>query len=189
MNWITAGHDVQYSFTVVDNVIHIAFQGTESISDWAHNFMAWVLPYKDMPVKWRAHAGFVTLYKSVRKEIMDKVRFAIKAGAIRVVLHGKSQGAALVTLCFEDIRFTYPNIPLTGTALASPRVLWLPPKVARKRFRGLILRNHRRDIVTHLPFWIWGYRHINPIWFGECGLWSAEFHKDKYYYTEDEGCP
>ncbi len=150
--WRTSGRDVQWRLD--ENGLF--FQCTKGESDWKHNFDIAVQPYRDMPVKWYAHRGFVALWKSVEDEVMKELR-----GVPPKCIAGFSQGAALATLAHESVLYNTGLYPQTY-AFASPRVVWMPGGVAR-RFIGMSNIQNHGDIVPHLPFGIMGYRHVGKI--------------------------
>ena len=159
-SWITSGNDVQYKMDKINDVLYISFQWTESKTDWKQNFKFWVKPYRDMPDLWFAHKGFIENYKSVREEIWNKIN---ELNPIQVCILGYSHGAALATLCYEDIKYNSPLITLYGFVFGSPRVVWLPSRKIKERFSNLYNMQVRGDIVTKLPFNILGYFHVGYI--------------------------
>lgn len=160
--WKTSGYGVQYRVEVTDSAAYLIFQYTASDSDWLFNFAWPPMPYRDQPIKWRCHWGFATLWKSARDTIMQEIFEATVFNPQRqIVIIGISQGAALATLAHEDMYF-HGYDPVTY-AFASPRVLWLPKKEIRARFDGLNVINRRGDIVTMLPPWLFGFRHVGHV--------------------------
>jgi hypothetical protein len=146
--WITSGLDVQYKIQNGE----LIFQCSQSKMDWIHNFEFWIKPYKQQTITWYAHAGFVKLWKSVRDEV------ATHYGSINRIA-GYSQGSALAQLAAEDYCFT------TGKAIDTvgfgcPRVFWIPGKYVcdSQKYTTLVMADN--DLVTCLPFAIWGYRHV-----------------------------
>lgn len=179
--WNTVGDDLQYRFEEgSDGVLELHFQGSVSGRDWKNNFAFAARPYKKMPVPWRAHRGFVRLYKSGRDAIMADFALRPAPKALRIV--GYSQGAALAILAHEDFMFTFPGLEVSTVAFAPPRVLWLPRKTIRSRFTGLTSIRRRGDIVTLIPPWSWGYRHSGvQVKIGKPALpWWTHHLQDEY---------
>jgi len=150
--WTTGGLDVQWK--IEDDVL--AFQCTKSASDWKYNFMAWVQAYKDTPIPWFAHAGFVRLWKSVQDEVVS----ASKALKVKYVT-GFSQGAALATLAAEDL--SWRGMETDCAVFGSPRVVWMPPAVIAHRFVNMENIHVHGDIVTWVPPAVLGYRHVGKV--------------------------
>lgn len=174
--WVTAGENVQYRIQKGDGYSIVVFQPTVGLSDWLINFCAWVKPYRDMKEKWRAHAGYIKAYKSVQKELM-----AALEGEKRIILAGYSQGGAIATLLHEDLAYNRPEADVATFAFGAPRVVWLS-KAARNRFDGLLRVSHARDIVTKLPFWVLGYRHVGGLLrFGRGGFPWHKYHRPEAY--------
>jgi hypothetical protein len=143
--------------------------------DWIHNFEFWIKPYKRQPVTWYAHAGFVKLWKSVRDEVAKQY-----GNICRIA--GYSQGSALAQLAAEDYYFT------TGKAIDTvgfgcPRVFWMPNDYVRKSQEKTTLVMVENDLVTHVPFAIWGYFHAgSPVHLKRTSiLWSAKAHYPDSY--------
>lgn len=153
--WETAGLDVQFKIIPVSAGKLVAFQGSVSPLDWEMNFDFAVRPYRDQPVKWRAHRGFSLAWKSARDIIMPRL-----AGSMAVLILGYSLGGAMAQLCHEDIRFLWPEMPVDTITFGSPRVFWAPPKALRERMAEVIrVRNVGDAVPTVPPAWL-GYRHV-----------------------------
>ena len=141
--------------------MYLNFQGSSTFKDptgklaedWKQNFDFLKTPYKEMPKRFRVHRGFLGKWKSVRDEV---VRVVNEGKFERIVITGFSQGAALATLCHEELVFRGFD-PVTW-AFGSPRVFsWSVPK---DRFKNLIRITYGGDMIPGLPFWIFGYRHV-----------------------------
>lgn len=165
--WTTSGDDVQWRL----DEDGLFFQCSRSRSDWLHNFDFAVTPYKNMPSKWYAHAGFVRLWKSAADEIMKAID-----GRIPRIVAGYSQGGALATLAHEAILWESGIQPETIT-FGSPRVVWASRKVL-PRFSGVFNYRNRGDIIPHLPPVIMGYRHVGEN--ENIGPWAIPSHLGHY---------
>lgn len=175
--WVNGAEDTQWKTERVSGVTYLSFQYTASDRDWKDNFSAFVVPYKNQPVKWYAHEGFTRKYKAVRDSILADIQ-----GDQFIVILGISQGAALATLALEDIKFTYPYKSVSCHAFASPRVVsWLSGDIW-DRFENLHIHNCRRDIVGHVPLVAMGYRHVKPVeYIGPAGFLTTKYHYPEPY--------
>lgn len=169
--WITSGLDVQYK---VQNG-ELIFESTRSTGDWLHNFETWVKPYKRQPITWYAHAGFVELWKSVRDEVAKYYKDIHR-------IAGYSQGSALAQLAAEDYYFTTGNA-IDAVGFGCPRVFWMPNDYVRRSQEKTKLVMIENDIVTHVPFAIWGYKHVGtPVLLPRTSmLWSSKAHYPDSY--------
>jgi hypothetical protein len=167
--WLTfPKYDIQYKYEKEGNTLVFKFQGSQSIEDWKVNFNFFKKywrqkdSYKNSPIKWRAHGGFLTAYKSIRSLLLNQVDL-YKDEIERIEILGYSLGAAYATLCHEDIGFHFPQFQdaIFTYAFASPRVLsWISSFKLKKRFKGLTRIYVRGDLVTHVPFGFLGFRHV-----------------------------
>ena len=177
----TAGNETQYSIFEDEDTVYLSIQGSVQKQDWLFNFMFWASPliwkpYKKMKSLWFAHAGFSKAWKLARDQIGIEVTTAI-AGHKKLVCLGYSHGAALALLAHEY--FTFAGIQTETHVFGCPRVLWLPSKTIRERFDNCHLYQNRGDIVTMVPFWLMGYRHVGHITkVGKCRFPSHIPHLD-----------
>lgn len=114
--------------------------------------------YKDMENKWYCHRGFLKVWKSIEpylKEIvMDE---AVK----EIEIIGYSHGGGLAQLCFEWVKFWRPDVKARGYGFGAPRIFWgNTSKTVKDRFKGFIVVRNGRDIVTHLPPRLFGFKDI-----------------------------
>lgn len=144
--WVTLGLDVQ--FKVIGKTLY--FQCSRSWNDWKNNFRFWMVPYDDMEEKFYVHKGFLEMWKSVREVIL---KYDIDT------IIGYSLGGALAILAHEDFTFHTGKQPRT-IVFGCPRVIWFPSKSIRARFSRVEYIQNPRDIVTHLPPSIFGYRRV-----------------------------
>lgn len=130
--------------------IIFSFRGSDDVKDWISNLRQGGL--------WcEMHQGFIDSFerfKSVFKEIL-----LLDCGK-KVTILGHSRGAALATLAAHYVAKEM-KLPCYCFAFESPRV-------AKKPFRdeyNMLQINHVTvrngwDIVTYLPLWVLGYRHV-----------------------------
>lgn len=149
--WKTVGNDIQYK--IVSNTIY--FCPSNSDIDWKTNFNFPAIPYKNQAIKWYAHKGYVKAWKSARDIILKEMLYY---NVITIV--GYSFGAAIATLAHEDFMYTYPCNKVQTIVFGSPRVLWLPSKKILSRWNDLIRVKVSGDIVTNVPFSIFGFKHV-----------------------------
>jgi hypothetical protein len=147
--------DVQFRVDRQGNAAGVFFQGSVSRRDWLLDFDACIHPYRDSPVKWQAHHGFVRGYKSVRETIMARLQ-----GVTSIYCSGYSLGAAYGTLFHEDARFNFPDATLCSILFGTPRVVWMPSNKVKERFVDLVRVNVSGDLVSHLPSAFAGFRHV-----------------------------
>lgn len=189
-------HDGDFASEVEDGVLYIYFQKTNSKEDWKHNFAFAATPYKEMGHKWRCHSGFLKVWKSLKlyvKQITDCYLGNDYQPELvsHVVVCGYSHGAALAGLCHEWIWFHYPEWrdKLVGYGFGCPRFYWgwfgYMSKELKERWKSFYPVRCSKDLVTHLPPAIFGYKHTNK-------LLKLEFVKHKsieshYYSSYCEG--
>jgi predicted lipase len=171
--WLKEGIDTNYKIKVVDNTLYLFFEGSSSSQDWKDNFNIPAIPYKDMPVKWLAHKGFIRSWKAANDNIIAKIK---EYNIDNVVIAGFSHGAAIATLAHEDLLFHGFNVK--SFVFGCPRVLWLPPNIVKDRFLSLTRYEVRGDIVTIIPpAWL-GYIHIGNV--KRIGKYSFPWHTNHY---------
>lgn len=157
--WDYSPMGLGYRVEGLDDEVRVVFEYTHDRQGWEYDFDAVVEPYKDMPVRWLAHKGFVDLWKSARKDVMGRVASLIQAKPRPVSVMGYSQGAAVAVLGYEDCTFSLPKSSVSGMAFGTPRVLWGLPTIA-ERFTGFHRWNVRGDLVHMVPPGWMGYRHV-----------------------------
>ena len=163
--WATSGPwienketDTEYKYEVDGNTLYIAFKGSTGREDWKQNFSFWIRPYKNMPVKWFAHAGFVRKWKSIEDDILSIIE---KEQPDNVYIYGFSQGGAIAVLAHEAVIFNYPLLDGLTLTWGAPRVVWAwNYNKIYDRFYGVIRLEKTWDIVPKLPPWIFGYKHV-----------------------------
>lgn len=145
--WITAGKDVQYK--VVDRVLY--FQCSSGKSDWKQNFRFAESVYSGGDIEIRAHRGFKELWLSV-KDVIETLEFDS--------IVGYSQGAALAGFAHENYFHRKGFEPCMTHAFGCPRFLFKPSKELKARFIWFVRINNPTDLVTKVPLWIMGYKHV-----------------------------
>lgn len=139
-------------------ILNIYFEWSNGATDWKNNFDFPAKPYRDMENLWFCHRGFLKVWKSIEPYLKDHVANPF-IKEINIV--GYSHGGAIAQLCYEYVRFHRPDISLSGVGFGAPRVFYgFARKAVRERFRGFKVVRNGKDIVTHLPPVIFGFRHI-----------------------------
>lgn len=146
-----------YCFSKNGEILTIYFEWSNGKTDWKNNFDFPAKPYRDMADKWYVHRGFLKVWKAIEPHLEN----AIKDPEIKGFnIAGYSHGAAIALLCHEYCTFNRPDCKILGLGFGCPRVIWgFPNKTVRKRFEGFFVIRNKRDIVTHVPPAILGYRH------------------------------
>jgi hypothetical protein len=146
-----------YWFSKKKETLTIYFEKSNGATDWRNNFDFPAKPYRDMGNKWYAHRGFLKVWKVIEPHLVS----AIKDPEIKTInIAGYSHGAAIALLCHEYCKFNRPDCKVTGVGFGCPRVIWgFIRTPVKKRFEGFTVVRNKRDIVTHVPPAIFGYRH------------------------------
>jgi hypothetical protein len=114
-----------------------------------------------MPRKWKAHRGFVKVWKSIIPYIKEAIEDPI---INQIITIGYSHGAALACLAQEYIWFNRKDIRNNcySFAFEPPRVFcgWRIPEELKERWANLYIFRNGKDIITHLPPAIFGFKHV-----------------------------
>ncbi len=145
------------------STLYLFFEKSNGLTDWRNNLDFPARPYRDMDDLWFVHRGFLRVFKAVEPKIAEEVA----DGRVRkIVLSGYSHGAALALLAHEYCVFRRPDLAakIRGFGFGCPRVVWGPvPRRVRARFLGFTAVRNCRDLVTHLPPAVMGYRHVGNL--------------------------
>lgn len=159
---ITVGDDTQYRIIETRKEFIIGFYGSNSKNDWINNFNFFKRPYKDMPIPFHVHRGFLRAWKLIDDHFIELVKNVNKP----ITIVGHSYGGAIATLCMEDLWFNYPKKrdTLKLVTFGSPRVIgWYNYHKIKERWNNSSLYENRLDLVTHVPFAFMGFRHVKKI--------------------------
>lgn len=176
-----------FYFKKTGDELTIRFQWSNGKTDWLNNFDFPAKPYRDMGNKWYTHRGFLRVWKIIEPHLES----AILDPEIKVIdIAGYSHGAAIALLCHEYCKFYRPDCMVTGYGFGCPRVIWgFMRKAVRERFEGFIVVRNKRDIVTHVPPAIFGYRHPSAMLKVTDGIPSnsIDAHRPEAYRKSLEG--
>lgn len=143
-------------------VLNLYFEWSNGATDWKNNFDFPAKPYRDMKNMWFCHRGFLRVWKSIEPNITADI---MDPNVTEINITGYSHGGAIAQLCYEFVRFHRPEILVTGVGFGAPRVLWgFARKAVRDRFRGFMVVRNGKDIVTHMPPFFLGFRHMGDIY-------------------------
>lgn len=153
--------DVQYFLRKIDDILYITFRGSDSPTDWNTNLTFWkkAIPYGNTASKIRVHSGFIDAYKS--PGVRGIIHSSVTQDVHYVKITGHSQGAALAILCAVDVEYNFPDRDIEVIVFGCPRVgnrAFM--KSYNKRVVKSVTVENGNDIVTKIPFALWGYRHV-----------------------------
>jgi hypothetical protein len=144
----------------------IGFDGTignvfPPSKDWLENLRAWKKSFSIGTENYRAMAGFVEEYRSVRESVLGLVHVYCPR---KIIVTGFSQGGAHAALAWRDMIYWYPSLDIHGTVFASPRVY---DERGSLEFDMKLTPNHTFERVNlwgdpapaFPPSWM-GFRHV-----------------------------
>ena len=173
------GSQVEYAFAEKKNKLYIYFQCSNELEDWRKNFDFCKKAYG----LFKVHRGFFTAYYEVRNIILDK---AYSKNYKEIIVVGYSHGAAIATICHQDICYHFPNVEVHTYAFEAPRSLKVPKKL-RYFWDGLTRIINGTDLVTHVPPKIFGFNDLGNAYKikGDTSLIKKHIPKCiKYHYPQ-----
>lgn len=165
-SYIHTNEDGDYALEVDGDTLYLLFQWSHSHMDWVSNFDFPAKAYKNGTDTWRAHRGFLRVWKAMRDDIERKVDKILAEKKIqKIVCVGYSHGAAISLLATEDMVYLHGDkYTVNGYGFGVPRCVWgkLPEGVYARvmRFKAI---SHKQDIVSHMPPRVFGFRHLNKV--------------------------
>lgn len=177
-----------FFYEIRGTTLYIFFEHSNGIVDWRNNFDFPSKAYSEMGNKWHVHRGFLRVWKSAREYLLDQI-FNPKVRGIVIV--GYSHGAALALLCHEFCVFHRADIAnnIFGYGFGCPRVVHgYPGRKICERFKHFYVIRNCRDIVTHLPPVLFGFRHVgNLIHIGRKAKYGPiDSHRPENYLAQLE---
>lgn len=166
------------------NTLYIYFEWSNGKTDWKNNFNFPAKPYRDMKNRWYAHRGFLRVWKAIEPHLQAEI---CDLSINKIIIGGYSHGAAIAVLCYEYCKFNRPDAHIEGYGYGAPRVVWgFLRKEVKKRFGGFVVIRNGKDIVTHVPPAIFGFRHIgNILHIGRNKSYNAiDAHRPESYTAE-----
>ena len=143
--------------------LYIFFEHSNGIIDWRNNFDFPAKIYRENGDKWYVHRGFLHVWESAKIFLKDQI---LNRNVKEIVIVGYSHGAALALLCHEFCVFNRSDISnnIFGYGFGCPRVVYgcLKRNIC-ERFKNFYVVRNCRDIVTHVPPIIFGFRHVGNI--------------------------
>ncbi len=181
-----AGGD--YYIEVEGDTLYILFEGSDGREDWISNFdflpdgkkpikriiramknnlCSATLPYKNTPSVWRVHRGFLRVWKDMQDAIeasVDKM-LAADRDVRNIDIVGYSHGGAMALFAYEDMKYIYGDkYNIRGFGFGAPRVIFgRVPSDVQERIGGFVTVRNGKDIVTHVPPKLFGYRDSGEI--------------------------
>ena len=163
-NYIHVEEDGSYLLQRNGSTLFLLLQKSNGKNDWRNNFDFPAKPYHDMPVTWKAHRGFVRVWKAIEPYVADAI---MDPTVKKIVTVGYSHGAALAALAQEYIWFNRPDIRdnCFSYAFEAPRVFCgvrIPKKLKERWANHLVIRT-ANDLVTHVPPLLFGFKHVGSM--------------------------
>jgi hypothetical protein len=160
------------------DTVKIFFEWSDGKEDWKNNFDFPIKPYKHMENLWFCHRGFLKVWKSIEPHVKPWIN---NPDVTKIDIVGYSHGAAIALLCYEYCIYNRPDAAVRGVGFGCPRVFWgFVPKEVKARFTRFTVVRNGRDIVTHVPPALFGFRHISTVLtIGKIDIKSAV--KDLFY--------
>ncbi len=143
--------------------LYLFFEKSNGATDWKNNLDFPAKPYRQMKDLWFVHRGFLRVFKTLERRLAPLI-FDPKIK--RIIISGYSHGAALALLFHEYCVFNRPDLAnrIFGYGFGCPRVVWLfKGRRLKARFENFYVIRNGRDLVTHLPPWLFGYRHVGKM--------------------------
>ena len=159
--YTTVSEDGDVAIVRNENAVTLYFEHSDGKLDWKNNFTFPAKPYRDMKNIWFCHRGFLKVWKAIEPHVRDVIT---DTTVTKFDIVGYSHGGALAQLCYEYVKFNRPDVEVTGVGFGAPRVFWgFARKAVTERFNGFIVVRNGKDIVTHLPPVLFGFRHVGTV--------------------------
>ncbi len=145
------------------NQLYLFFQKSNGRLDWFHNLQFAPVDHSGIDPVWQAHAGFLTVWKSILPHLELHIADPTING---ITIVGYSHGAALALLCHEYAWSRRPDLRpfLYGLGYGCPRVLYgCPTEPLATRWEHFWVVRCGEDLVTHLPPRTLGFCHVGNL--------------------------
>lgn len=150
-----------FAFVREGDTLKLYFEWSDGKEDWLSNFDFPAKPYKRMEHIWFCHRGFLKVWKAIEPYIKPEI---MNPEIKRIEIAGYSHGAAIALLCYEYCVFNRSDVFTEGAGFGCPRVFWgFVPKKIKARFGNFKVVRNGKDIVTHVPPALFGFRHISEV--------------------------
>ena len=163
-SYTTLGQSADVAVEGVGKTLYIYLEHSNGGEDWKNNLDFPTVPYRPTDgVAWRAHRGFVRVWKAVEDHLAAMITDPAWESIVTV---GYSHGGALAVLCHEYIWYHRPDLReyIEGYDFGSPRVVWgLYGNEFLSRWEHFTVIRNLDDIVTHLPPRMLGYTHVGRL--------------------------
>ena len=162
-NYIHVEESGDYCLQEKDNILYLFLQWSHGKEDWKNNFDFPARPYRDMPKTWRAHRGFVRVWKAIEPYVKDAI---LDPKYTAIIIVGYSHGAALTVLAHEYVWYNRPDIRHNcfSYAFEAPRVFCgCRPKWVKERWENCTIIRVNNDAVTHVPPALFGFKHVGTL--------------------------
>ena len=157
------------------NVIQVHFEETNGAKDWFVNFM-FVQKYYDsfismhQKITLKVHNGWATMYKAMKHRVRQKVEMYLQMHpSAEVEIIGWSLGSGQAMLCAQDLNYNLgirPHLFTFGSVNPFKTNIFNRKKI-RNYLRDCCKEVYnfadRSDIVTYLPFRLFGFIKIKRV--------------------------
>ena len=186
-DYVTLENSADVALEWTGDTLYIYLESSNGGEDWRNNLDFPTVPYRHTDgTAWRAHRGFVRVWKTVEDYLAPYVADPTLESITTV---GFSHGGALAVLCHEYIWYHRPELRerIEGYGFGAPRVVWgVYGQNFLSRWERFTLVRNIDDIVTHLPPRALGYTHVGKLLeIGEKGRYSrVDAHRPENILAE-----
>lgn len=160
-SYVHIENDASFAVKQDGETLTLYFEMSNGATDWRNNFDFPARPYRNMQDRWFCHRGFLRVWKSIEPYLQNKI-FDLSVSKIDII--GYSHGAAVALLCYEYVKFNRPDVEVSGVGFGCPRVFWgFSRRAVLQRFDGFVVVRNGRDLVTHVPPALFGFRHVGKV--------------------------
>ena len=193
--WVCADWEMHYEAD--RDVIQINFEQTDSKVDWFVNFM-FVQKYYDSfedsgdKITLRVHNGWAAMYKAMKHRIRNKLDYYLQLHpTAEVEIIGWSLGSGQAMLCAQDLYhnfgirsylYTYGSVNPYKTNIFNRRKI---KRYLNRCCKAIYNFSDKSDIVTYLPFRIWGFIKPKRVNVGSFCIFKL-FNPNKYHTHYDD---